>query len=119
AIVATGTDFPDALAAGPIAYASHLPIVLVAPHRFPLQAKRVLRRLRIQQVIIAGGAAAVSGAVEDALHHNGVSTLFRAAGTDRSDSSVKLADWAIENLGYSDAHVNLASGAQSLGGADA
>ncbi len=120
AIVANGENFPDALASGPIAYAKHLPIVLVRPHRLVAQARDVLGKLGVAQVIIAGGFGAVGKDVEASINNDlHISTLYRARGTDRSDTARKLADFATKTLGFDAGHLNLATGAPSLNGVDA
>jgi putative cell wall-binding protein len=119
AIIANGQNFPDALASGPIAYHSHFPIVLVKPKDYVSQAKAVLADDHIDQVIISGGFAAVSKDVEAKINSDGVSTLKRARGSDRSDTAKILADFAIGTLNYSDTHLNLATGQPSLDGVDA
>jgi hypothetical protein len=48
-----------------------------------------------------------------------VTTLARFAGTDRSDTARRTADYALASLGFSSAHVDVATGDQRLGGADA
>src|SRR6185437_3403014 len=67
AIVATGQNFPDALSAGPIAYAKNLPIILTTPASLSTTASATLTDLGIKNVIIAGSTAAVSQADEDAI----------------------------------------------------
>lgn len=69
-LVATGQNFPDALAAGPVAAAEKAPLLLV-PGNGPLTAEEAqwLTGLRgqIGQVTIAGGPAAVSDGVQSAI----------------------------------------------------
>ncbi|HZQ83433.1 MAG TPA: cell wall-binding repeat-containing protein [Acidimicrobiales bacterium] len=119
AFLATGRDFPDAVGAGPIAYAKKFPIILTDSATLSSQAVATLTALGIQQVIILGGMSAILPAVEAAVNGMGITTLVRFAGADRSDTSAKLADYAIANLGFKSTVVNLASGDEALGGADA
>jgi len=119
AIVASGANFPDALAAGALAYADKLPVILTDPKALSAQAKAAITDLGIGQVIIAGSTASVSTADETAITGAGATTLFRAAGTDRSDTSRLLANWEISNAGFATTSFNVASGDQTLGGADA
>jgi putative cell wall-binding protein len=119
AFIATGEDFPDAIGAGPVAYAKKFPIILTAGQALSPQAVSTLTALGIQQVIILGGTAAISAGVESAINAMGIPTLVRFAGVDRSATSVQLADYAIANLGFKATIVNLASGDERYGGADA
>lgn len=67
AFVATGAAFPDALVLGPVAAASRSPLLLTAPDHLPDPTTTQLRRLSPDQVVIAGGAQAVSPAVTAAI----------------------------------------------------
>ena len=98
AILATGNDFPDALFAGPLSYSSHFPIILTDSATLSPQAATELTSLGIQQVIIMGGTAAVSAAVESAVNAAGVTTLFRSAGANRDDTAAKLLVWETTNI---------------------
>jgi len=119
AFIATGDDFPDALGAAPISYADHFPIILTDPNTLSPEASTVLKDLNIQQVLILGGTTAVSSAVESSINNMGIPTLNRFNGTDRSDTSSLLAAYAITNFGFSDTAMDVASGDESYGGADA
>ncbi|HZQ83434.1 MAG TPA: cell wall-binding repeat-containing protein [Acidimicrobiales bacterium] len=119
AIVASGTRFPDALAAGVVSYAHALPLVLTDPSNLSPAAAQTLQDLAIQQVLIVGGPQAVSPATEAAIHGLGMSTLARFAGSDRSDTARLVGDYAIRHLGFSGAQFDVASGDDALTGADA
>jgi putative cell wall-binding protein len=119
AIVASGANFPDALAAGPISWAKRFPTVLTDPNNLSPQASVALKDLGIQQVLIEGGPSAVSPAVEASIHTQGIITLARFAGADRSETSEMTADYAISNFGFANTILNVATGEQGLGGADA
>lgn len=66
-LVASGADFPDALAAGPSAFLRMAPVLLVQPDAIPAATDAELRRLGAARITVVGGTAAVSAAVEDAL----------------------------------------------------
>jgi len=119
AIVASGANFPDALAAGAVSWAKNFPIIITDPDTLSPQARQALQDLGIQQVIIMGGNAAVSAVVEQQINALGVTTLQRMNGTDRSDTSTKNATYAIANFGFKNTALDVASGDQSFGGADA
>ncbi|HEX2222192.1 MAG TPA: cell wall-binding repeat-containing protein [Candidatus Limnocylindria bacterium] len=61
--VATGQNFPDALAGGPIAARMGVPILLVRSGDIPAPTADELRRLAPNRIIILGGTASVSGTV--------------------------------------------------------
>jgi putative cell wall-binding protein len=65
--IATGTNFPDALAAAPIAGSQRGPVLLVAPTSVPNSVINELRRLSPNRVVIVGGPASVSDMVVQAV----------------------------------------------------
>src|SRR5205807_1384617 len=64
AIFATGENFPDALAAGPIAFRNDLPILLVTHDTLPATTASAISQLGIKNAIIAGGTSVISAAVQ-------------------------------------------------------
>jgi len=90
AIVATGANYPDALAAGPMAFRGHHPILLTDSAALSADADTALTSLAIQRVVILGGTAAVSQAVEDAITAKGIA-VQRVSGADRFETAAKLA----------------------------
>ena len=120
AILASGANFPDALAAAPASYKAHLPIVLTAPDQLSPQAATVLSKLAIKQVIVMGGPGALSDPVISAVQALGVTILQRFSGTDRADTAQQFATYEVANLGFSNTEVTLARGdnfADALAGA--
>jgi subtilisin family serine protease len=67
AYVATGLDFPDALAGGPVAAVNRGPILLVGRDTIPSVTARELNRLKPGRVVILGGSGVVSASVETQL----------------------------------------------------
>jgi hypothetical protein len=65
--VVTGLNYPDGLSAGPVAARARVPILLVATDSLPTTVATELRRLNPSQVIIVGGTASVSSAVQNAI----------------------------------------------------
>ncbi|MEA3502982.1 MAG: cell wall-binding repeat-containing protein, partial [Actinomycetota bacterium] len=65
--VAIGTKYPDALAGGPPAADAPAPILLVPETYLPSSVAAELVRLDPDRVVILGGPAAVSSAVESAI----------------------------------------------------
>jgi putative cell wall-binding protein len=118
--VASGTNFPDALAAGPVAAASGGPLLLVPSDGvLPATVSAELTRLTPSSMNIAGGIAAVSSHVESQLKGFGIGTVIRLAGQDRYDTAAQLAGITNGGLGKT---VFIATGASfpdALGGSAA
>lgn len=122
AIIVTGLDFADALAAGPIAYARYMPIFLTTPDRLHEQAANGLYEQGIHHVIIVGGTSAVSEQVRRDIENfcpfdgGGCITTSRIGGRNRTETAALLADELVrqvrENVdpGHVPTHVNLARG---------
>jgi len=91
AFLATGTAFPDALAAGSVAAQLGAPVLLTRPDRLPSATAAELARLRPGRVVIVGGPGAVTGAVATAVKAV-VATVERVAGADRYATAVAIAD---------------------------
>ena len=90
--VASGADFPDALAAGPVAAASGGPLLLVPQNgTLPATVSTELTRLNPSKVNIAGGAAAVSSLEASQLKAFGTGTVIRIFGQDRYQTAAQLA----------------------------
>jgi putative cell wall-binding protein len=81
-IIATGTKFPDALAASPLAGCLRAPILLTQPSSLPAYVQREIRRLGASKAVIVGGTASVTPAVEKQLRGMGLS-VERLGGKDR------------------------------------
>lgn len=82
AFIATGTTFPDALAAG-AATQGKGPVLLVPGDSVPETVLDEVRRLRPQRIYVVGGSAAVSDAVQDKLSAAAGVQVRRLAGIDR------------------------------------
>ncbi|MFX0538494.1 cell wall-binding repeat-containing protein [Ornithinimicrobium sp. Y1847] len=88
--VATGQDYPDALAAAARAGAEDAPVLLVRKDRIPTAAAAQLRRLSPDQIVVLGGDGVVSEATERALE--AYAPVTRIAGSDRYETAGLLAD---------------------------
>lgn len=82
AFVATGTKFPDALAAGPIAARLGGPVLLTLPDSLPASTAAELSRLHPQRIYVLGSAGAVSDGVAAQLRAY-AGSVTRLGGTDR------------------------------------
>jgi putative cell wall-binding protein len=118
--LASGADFPDALAAGPVAAAQGGSLLLVPQDgTLPATVDAEITRLPSSSVNIAGGAAAVSNQVQSQLDGLGVASVLRVAGQDRYETAAQLA--GITNGGLTKT-VFIATGASfpdALGGSAA
>jgi putative cell wall-binding protein len=129
AVLASGSGFADALAAGPLSYAGAteasrgsgggFPTLLTAPGSLSPEAQAALTSLRIEQVLVPGGESVVSVAVVDRIQAMGI-RVVRLAGANRSETAALVAGLAVERLGFGQATVTLARGdafADALAGA--
>lgn len=99
AVVATGTNFADALAVSPVVYAEHYALVLTDPNTLSASAQDTLVNLGIKNVVIVGGTSAVSSTVETAIKGlNGGITVYRVAGSDRTATAAQIATWVTAGL---------------------
>jgi beta propeller repeat protein len=89
-ILCTGENFPDALAAGPLARALKCPLLLTRRTAVPAATMTEIARLDVEKVFIIGGPATISTSAEEQLVTAGY-TVRRVAGDDRYETSVKVA----------------------------
>lgn len=113
-------DFPDALGAGPFAYAKNIPIILTPTAALSAEAASTITTLGIKQLIVLGGTDAVSSATIASANALGAATpaSLTFAGSDRSNTSQLLAEWELTQ-GFSNSSMDVASGDESYGGVDA
>ena len=105
ALLASGENYPDALAAGSISFSQHFPILLTRKDSLPSETKSALTALGIQHVVVVGGTGAIGSAVLTAVTGTGAS-VERVSGADRYDTAAQLADFALAKLpGWSTAFV--------------
>lgn len=91
AFVATGADFPDALAAAPYAAFTGRPILLVAADGIPPATAEALERTGLDEVVVLGGPAAVNPTVEAGLARDG-RIVRRLAGPSRFETAGAVYD---------------------------
>ncbi|MDP9821619.1 cell wall-binding repeat-containing protein [Nocardioides massiliensis] len=119
ALIASGTGFADALAAGPLAFAGNHPLGLVNADSAPQEVIDALLAADVDEAIIVGGLNAVSDAVKDQLEAAGITVIERFEGGNRADTSRLVAEYAVQNMGFTNESVNVASGRPQGEGADA
>ena len=91
ALLASGADFPDGVAAGPVAAALKGPVLLSPTSSLPSAVRAELTRLAPRRVVLAGGTGALSSSVESSAGSATGRQPERAAGADRYATSAALA----------------------------
>lgn len=110
AILVQSDNFPDALAAGPLAYALDAPIFLTNTASLNPTTQNELSRLMVKKVIIMGGPLAVGTAVEQTLRDLGYD-VERIAGTSRYSTAALAAQALLAQRGAPEEAI-LVSGTQ-------
>ncbi|MCQ6278657.1 cell wall-binding repeat-containing protein [Bacillus sp. EB600] len=86
--VASARNFPDALAAAPIAAANNWAIILTEQNRI---SDAALQYIKDKKVVILGGPVAISDNVQSQiLQQNGAQNVERLSGADRYDTLANL-----------------------------
>jgi putative cell wall-binding protein len=91
AFVATGNNFPDALAGGPASVPAGGPVLLVTPTTVPGATAAELERLDVQRIYVLGGEAVVGPGVEAALGAY-ASEVVRIAGPNRYATAAAISE---------------------------
>lgn len=86
----TGSDFPDALAAGPAAAAEGAPVLLVSREAVPRATLDEVGRLGATRGVVVGGESAVGPEVVAQLAGVLPDGVERIAGTDRFDTAARV-----------------------------
>ena len=89
-VLATGLDFPDALAGAPLAYQMDAPILLTRTTSIPDSVKEALSYFGVEHVTILGGDSAISTGVESELSKMNID-FDRISGENRYDTAAKIA----------------------------
>lgn len=108
AVVTTGENFADALVIGPVAWSEGYPLLLTPGASLHPATREYLTDPTITDVIIPGGTAAVSDAVEAELVAMG-KQVQRLSGPGRVETAVAIATFALEELGYGAEQVFMAT----------
>lgn len=91
-VLARADDFPDALAAGPLAGVVDGPILLTPSDALDPRVASEIRRLKANRVYLIGGTAALSAAVETSVA--ALATAARLDGRNRFETALAVADEA-------------------------
>ncbi|WP_191566689.1 cell wall-binding repeat-containing protein [Metabacillus idriensis] len=100
-VIATGSDYPDALSGTPLAAKYDAPLLLVdkrpassgsLPAKYNALTKQEISRLKAKKAIILGDVGVVPKAFENELINMGL-TVSRIAGANRYETSAKIAEY--------------------------
>jgi putative cell wall-binding protein len=94
-LVATGTNFPDALAAAAAAAKLNGPVLLTPPGALPVEVVAEINRLNPDGILVIGGTAAVSDTVLGQLA--ALKPTTRISGANRYDTAVAISQHAFTN----------------------
>ena len=90
--VATGREFPDALAGAARAASNGAPLLLTQPTSVPAPTRDAMARLRPGRVVVLGSAGAISDSVAQTLKSmTTTGNLQRVGGKDRYETAAMLA----------------------------
>lgn len=109
AFLAKGTGFADVLSTGAMSYYASVPVLLTQTEALNAATSAALDDLDIRKVIVAGGSAAVSDAVVQAVEAKGIE-VTRLAGQNRQETSVAMAEFGVQEFGLLAEHANIARG---------
>lgn len=110
-VVASGMDFPDAVAGSVLAGLMDAPLLLTNPTSLSPATAAEITRLAPSNIIVLGGTGSVSAAVFSSL--NGMAPASRIAGTDRYETAV-----AISQASFADGTADVVVVATGTGFAD-
>lgn len=121
AFIVSGQNYPDALAASPLAARAGIPILLTQKTALPAETLASLSELGIKHVVIVGGVGVVSMSVETALETAGyrvagvsdndfASVDTRLHGASRYETAMRCSDYSVALGGFDDSTIFLATG---------
>lgn len=90
-LLASGSNYPDALAAAPAARAAGGALLLTQPNKLTNSVAAELKRLRPKHVYLIGGTSALSAAVASQVRSAVGITPARVSGSDRYATSAAIA----------------------------
>ena len=95
-IIALGTDFPDALSAGPLSSALNAPILLTQKNNISNNTLNEIKRLGATEAIILGGPNAISEDIRSQLKSAGIEDIQRIYGKDRYATATAVGEYLFE-----------------------
>ncbi len=101
AFVATGANFPDALAAAPAAAEYDAPLLLVPGGPIGAGMSKLIQDLDVDEIVIVGGEASVGRDTADSLAAvPGVARVSRVAGADRYETAAEISAQFVGSSDY-------------------
>ena len=91
-ILATSTNFPDALAGTPLAAKHDAPILLTGQNQINDETLDRILELQAEEVILLGGNQVIPESIEDQLSDKGIEQITRIGGADRFETAQLIAD---------------------------
>lgn len=92
-MIATGSDFPDALAGSAVAGMRSMPILLTASNLLPPETRTELSRLKPQRIWLLGGTGVISESVRAALvPYASTGEVTRVFGADRFATAAEISE---------------------------
>ncbi len=110
AFVATGMNFPDALAAAPLAAFAGYPVFLSGPSGVPTTVLSCMEDLGIEDAFVLGGTAVVPQKAVDQLTAIDITVIERLAGADRYGTAAAVAEYGFDEFGMAMDTVGIATG---------
>ncbi|MEN6430533.1 MAG: cell wall-binding repeat-containing protein [Coriobacteriales bacterium] len=112
AFVTRGDQFADALAVSPFAYSRKMPVLLTPTTSLAAETSNAIVSLSVEDVFIAGGQAAVSTPVQQAIDRLAptVRPVVRLQGANRYATAVTVAEYAIDYYWATPEYVGVATG---------
>lgn len=105
-VLVNGTNPADALSGGPLAYKLDAPILLTESRRIQSAVLTEIQRLKPDTVYILGGENSISSTAVEGVVKSKLKTgakIVRISGTDRYETSVKIAETIIGTSNFSGA----------------
>ena len=102
-VLATGRDFPDALAGAPLAYQLEAPLLLCEKSSIPASVTAEIRRVGATKAVILGSESVVDANVVSQLHSifgtTSPDVVGRIGGRDRFETAAMIAEQVIDMQG--------------------
>jgi len=109
--ITTGANFPDALAASPLAQSSGWPILLVKSDTLGPDTASAMKAIHADTAIVLGSTTAVSASVETALKTDlGSDKVTRLAGSNRYSTAFTVAQYGMTKCGLGVSRIAITTG---------
>lgn len=105
--LATGGDFPDAVAASPLSAAKSWPVLLSSSDGPDALTRETMKRIGVKKALVLGDTAAVPARAGSMLHGT---TVVRLGGANRYETAKKVAQYGVSDAGLLWDKVALATG---------